>query len=202
MEAAKVKGRDLTANPKNWRRHPDGQIKALDAVLGEVGIADALIARRDEEGSLVLIDGHLRAAQYPDTEWTVLVLDVDQREADLLLASIDPLAALANTDTGMLDALLRDIDSGNAEIQQMLADLAARSGLYDGGDVPDKQDRAGSSPWDRVQNLDGVCCLIGDVEFSITSDLYELWRAVVLVDDSEPPREAAKRWMRDACSDS
>lgn len=139
-EIVTVKGGDLAANPKNWRRHPDGQRKALDAVLGEVGIANALIARRDADGALVLIDGHLRAEQHADQEWTVLVLDVDEREADLLLASMDPLAALASTDAGMLDALLRDIETGSPEIREMLADLAAREGLYSGAqpDAPEE----------------------------------------------------------------
>ena len=38
---------------------------ALRGILGEIGYADALLARRDGEG-LVLIDGHLRRSLDPD----------------------------------------------------------------------------------------------------------------------------------------
>lgn len=133
-EIKTIKGAELLSNPKNWRNHPPQQAAALNGVLDEVGIANTLLAYETQDG-LVLIDGHLRVKEHPDAEWPVVVLDVDEREADLLLASIDPLSAMAYADKGMLDALLREIDTGNAEVQQMLADLAEREGLY-----PDEED--------------------------------------------------------------
>src|SRR5215471_992928 len=60
-ELRRVRASDLVANSKNWRRHPATQRKAMQAVLAEVGYADALLAREDENGRLILIDGHLRA---------------------------------------------------------------------------------------------------------------------------------------------
>jgi hypothetical protein len=60
-------------------------------LLGRVGIADALLARPSPKG-LVLIDGHLRRDLAPDALLPVLVLDLTEAEADLLLASLDPLA--------------------------------------------------------------------------------------------------------------
>jgi hypothetical protein len=46
---------------------------------------------------LKLIDGHLRRDLDPDMEVEVEVLDVNEDEARALLLSIDPLAALAQT---------------------------------------------------------------------------------------------------------
>jgi hypothetical protein len=60
VELRSVKASELKHHPRNWRRHPPFQRKALDEVLTRVGFAGALVARVDVEGNLVLIDGHLR----------------------------------------------------------------------------------------------------------------------------------------------
>ena len=52
------------------------------------------------DGRLMLIDGHLRAETTPDQLVPVLVLDVDENESNKLLATLDPLAAMAETDKG------------------------------------------------------------------------------------------------------
>ena len=56
-ELRRVPASELIPNLKNWRRHPDKQKKAMRAFLQEIGYADALLARRDESGQLILIDG-------------------------------------------------------------------------------------------------------------------------------------------------
>lgn len=114
---------DLTAHPGNWRDHPKAQADALKGVLQEVGIAGALLAYRSarQGGALVVIDGHLRKDAAPQ-KWPVLILDVDDSEADYLLATHDPLAAMATADAGALDALLSSVNSGEAAVQAMLAD--------------------------------------------------------------------------------
>lgn len=131
-ELRRVPAADLRPNPKNWRKHPGAQRDALKGVLDEIGIANAMIARPLEDGSLMLIDGHLRKDALGQELVPVLVLDVDEQEADKLLATLDPLAALATADAMQLDSLLREVQTGNAAVQQMLADLATQSGLYTG----------------------------------------------------------------------
>ena len=74
------------------------------------------------------IDGHLRKDAAPQ-KWPVLILDVDDAEADYLLAVVDPLAAMAVADAGALDALLSSVQSGEEAVQQMLAELAQREGI-------------------------------------------------------------------------
>ncbi len=134
-----VDANELVAHPGNWRSHPAAQAQALKGVLNEVGIAGALLAYRSERqgGALVVIDGHLRKDAAPQ-QWPVLILDVDDVEADYLLATHDPLAAMATADAGALDALLSSVQSGEEAVTAMLADLANKSGLYP-IDIPDPQ---------------------------------------------------------------
>jgi site-specific DNA-methyltransferase (adenine-specific) len=72
----------------------------------------------------------MRAETTTDQEIPVLVLDVDEAESDKLLATFDPIAAMAESDAGALDALLRNVDTGSEALQKMLADLAVGAGLY------------------------------------------------------------------------
>src|SRR5262245_2006145 len=97
-ELRRVPAAKLQPNPKNWRTHPPAQRDALQAVLAEIGYADALLARELPDGELMLIDGHLRFEISPDQEVPVLVLDVTEGEASKLLATLDPLAGLAGVD--------------------------------------------------------------------------------------------------------
>jgi DNA modification methylase len=129
-ELRRVRAGELTPNPKNWRTHPKAQADALRGILAEVGYADALLARELPDGSLMLVDGHLRAETTPDQEVPVLVLDIDEAETDKLLLSLDPLAALAETNAVALDALLREVDTGSEGLQQMYAELAEAADLY------------------------------------------------------------------------
>jgi ParB-like chromosome segregation protein Spo0J len=76
----------VSPNPKNWRRHPKEQAAPLKDLLAEVGYTDALIARELPDGRRMLIDGHLRAETTKNAMVPVLVLDVNEAEADNALA--------------------------------------------------------------------------------------------------------------------
>jgi DNA modification methylase len=129
-ELRMIKASELMPNPKNWRTHPKQQQDAIKGILAEVGYADALLARELPDGSLMLVDGHLRAESTPDLEVPVLVLDITESEADKLLLSLDPLSAMAGTDSLALDSLLREVNTGSEALSQMFADMAAEAGLY------------------------------------------------------------------------
>src|SRR5262245_25641718 len=122
----RVRASELLPNPKNWRVHPQNQRDALRGVLAEVGMADALLARETPHG-LMLIDGHARAEEAPDAEWPVLVLDVSDEEAAKLLATLDPLAAMAEADAAKLASLLAEVETESQALGVMLDDLADQS---------------------------------------------------------------------------
>jgi hypothetical protein len=121
-ELKRVRAGDLIPNPKNWRTHPTAQQDALRGVLAEVGYASALIARETDDG-LMLVDGHLRAETTPDAEVPVLVLDINEAESDLLLATLDPLAAMAGQNDDRLAGLLETVSSSNDTVNALLQTL-------------------------------------------------------------------------------
>lgn len=153
-ELRRVPAASLLANPKNWRRHPDAQAAALRGVLSEIGYADALLARETPEG-LMLIDGHLRAETTPEAMVPVLILDVSEEEADKILLTLDPLAAMATADRDNLGALLDGLRFESPAVGLMLEALAQESnlvaapvGLTDPDDVPPIPDEPVTKPGD------------------------------------------------------
>src|SRR5206468_5211398 len=102
----RVRAGDLVPHELNFRLHPEHQKAALQALYTEVGFARSLLAYELPDGRLKLIDGHLRRDLDPDMEVDVEILDVTDEEARTLLLSIDPLAALAQTQEQLHQRLL------------------------------------------------------------------------------------------------
>src|SRR6202035_206442 len=102
----RVRAGDLVPHEWNYRLHPESQKAALQALYREVGFARSLLAFELPDGRLKLIDGHLRRDIDPDMEEDVELLDVNEEEARALRLSIDPLAALAETQQQLQDRLL------------------------------------------------------------------------------------------------
>ena len=120
-ELRQVRAGDLLADARNWRTHPPEQRRALQTILADVGYADAVIARQTPEG-LVLVDGHLRADLDPEQEIPVLVTDLDETEAGQVLAVLDPLAGMAQTDTSKVEELLDAIRPSSSDALTSLLD--------------------------------------------------------------------------------
>lgn len=137
-ELRRVKASELHPNPKNWRTHPKEQLDAIRGILAEVGFAGAELARELPDGSLQLIDGHARAEIAGEAEVPVLVLDVTEHEADKLLATFDPLGAMAKADTLKLEDLLRSIETSDQSLATMLTDLAEQHGIVEQEEKPTK----------------------------------------------------------------
>jgi ParB-like chromosome segregation protein Spo0J len=123
-ELRRVRAGDLKPHPKNWRSHPDSQKNALRGLLAEIGYADTLLTRELEDGSLQLIDGHLRRETTPDALVPALVTDLTEEEAEKVLLTLDPLAAMATADKDNLQALLASLKFESPDIAAMLESLA------------------------------------------------------------------------------
>ncbi len=128
----RVRAGDLIPHPRNWRRHPEIQVKAMRAALSEIGYADALLVRETNKG-LQLIDGHLRAELDPDQKVPCLVLDVTAAEANKLLATFDPITGLAECDATALADLAGSLEFEMPDLDELVSDLLHRHGADFGG---------------------------------------------------------------------
>jgi len=120
----RIRARDLKPHPQNWRRHYAVQRSHLSAILDEVGFAGAILAYQDDEWGPTIIDGHLRQDTVtPSTKVPVVMLDVTREEARTILASFDPIGALAQADSAQLRLLLADIAVSSEKVAEQLEDL-------------------------------------------------------------------------------
>lgn len=125
------------ANPGNWRIHPRQQQESLSGVLDSVGWVQNVIVNQ-RTGNM--IDGHLRVTlalrRGDETPIPITLVDLDEAEEALILASLDPIAAMAASDQAKLDELLHQVQSDDERVQQMMSEIAEREGL-DYGKIAD-----------------------------------------------------------------
>jgi hypothetical protein len=160
------------ANPANWRKHPIGQTLALKGSLDEVGwVRRVLVNKRSsskwgpDQGVETLLDGHdrveLALQQGEDTPVPYEYVDLDPGEEAFVLATLDPIGAMARSDSQKLDELLRQVKTESIPIQEMLAKVAEEAGLYSG----------------KVRGEEG--------EYDISPELHERQDYLVLYFDNE-----------------
>ncbi len=135
-ELRRVPANQLKPNPRNWRTHPTTQRDALRGVLADVGFADALVARELDDGTLELVDGHLRAETAADALVPVLVVDLTNEESRKVLLTHDALADMAGVNHQHFNSLLNDVEFASDAVDTMLAELAAKS-----TELPDLNDQ-------------------------------------------------------------
>ncbi len=146
---------ELVPNPRNWRSHPQEQQRALAGALGEVGwVAEVLVNRTTGH----VVDGHLRielALARGEPVVPVTYVELSEDEERLVLASLDPLAAMATAEQEQLAALLAGLDPADDALRALLDDLAReyrlddlRKGLVDPDEVPPVPDQPYVRPGD------------------------------------------------------
>jgi len=128
----------LLANPANWRIHPKAQQDALTGALDAVGWVQQILVNRR---SGFVVDGHARVAlaiSRGEATVPVLYVDLEPEEEALILATLDPISAMAGRDDEKLRALLADITVDDAGLRALLAGLAGvKAGRTDPDDVPE-----------------------------------------------------------------
>jgi len=138
QELCRKRASELKHHPHNWKNHTAEQRQAFRAVLDEIGFAGVALVYRSERlgGALTLIDCHMRQEEVGDDfELPCAITDLNDAEADKLLAIGDRLASMADPDPAKVEALLREIETDSQEIDALLAALAEEAGLQDSGEV-------------------------------------------------------------------
>jgi DNA modification methylase len=163
----------LLANPANWRIHPKAQQDALAGALDQVGwVGQVLVNQR----SGFVVDGHARVAlalTRREPTVPVLYVDLDPEEEALVLATLDPIGAMATADTAKLEELLAGITVDDAGLLALLGDLAGndpKAGLTDPDEVPEPSEE----PYVK------------------TGDLWVLGEHRLLCGDSTKPQDVAR----------
>jgi hypothetical protein len=134
---------EFLANPLNWRLHPEFQQDALAGALSEVGWIDEVTVNA-RTGRVV--DGHLRvtlalrSSEHEPVPYREV--DLSEEEEALVLATKDPIAALAATDPAQLSATLEMVSTGDEALQQLLSEMsfdAEMRALLAGDDTPENR---------------------------------------------------------------
>lgn len=139
----------LLANPANWRIHPKPQQDALTSVLDTVGWVQRVIVNK-RTGHIV--DGHLRvemAISRNEPGVPVVYVDLSEDEERTILATIDPLSAMAATDAAQLADLLASIETEDAAVRALLEQIGQERGV---SIAPEPQD-APEAQIDRAEEL-------------------------------------------------
>lgn len=147
---AAVAPSDLLPNTLNWRTHPSEQQRALAGALAEVGWVTEVIVNQTTGR---LVDGHLRvelALERKEPTVPVTYVELTEAEEGLVLATLDPIGAMAAAEEHALETLLASLDPADADLRAFIEELARgqeteilRSGLVDPDDVPDVPE----APW-------------------------------------------------------
>jgi hypothetical protein len=116
-----VDPRSLSQHPDNWRKHPDRQRSALRGSLDAVGwVGEIIVNKRTGR----IVDGHARveeAVSKGECEVPVSYVDLDEQEEKLVLATLDPIGALAEADNEKLQELVGSITQDGEHVG-LLAD--------------------------------------------------------------------------------
>lgn len=168
----------LLANPRNWRLHSSEQQAALNGVLENVGLVQSIVVNRR---SGFVVDGHLRIAlalRSGQEAVPVTYVDLSAEEERVVLASLDPIAAMAVTDKEKFGELLSSVE--NEDLASLLVAVAAREkipfdvGGTDGGTAED------------------MPAAIPEEPISKSGDLWLLGRHRLLCGDSTKPADVER----------
>ena len=108
-----VDAKELLANPRNWRKHSAAQKEALAGVVDKVGWVQDVIINRTTG---FIVDGHARVdmALARNERVPVVYVELTVEEEALVLASLDPISAMAGTDKDLLGRLVASMPAEGA----------------------------------------------------------------------------------------
>lgn len=131
---------DILANDRNAKNHPKKQNDAVSQSLDAIGKAGTLMAYYSARngGNLTLWDGHARQGLNQNEIWWVAITDLTDAEADQMLLTYDPIAAMAEWDKELLSQLLDANDTLGGDLAALADNIAAGSGLFGDTDYSKK----------------------------------------------------------------
>lgn len=119
----------------NWRLHTDEQKTTLTEIFEQIGFAGVIIVREIGKDQYEVLDGHLRLEMFDSEKIPSLVVDLNDDEAKLLLATYDIVGEMAETDIEQLSKLLDELQIQSESLLKILETKATiRTSSRDGTD--------------------------------------------------------------------
>lgn len=185
---------DLLANPQNWRKHPGHQQEAMTGILETVGWVNNVIVN---EVTGHVVDGHMRvnvAMRNGDEQVPVTYVRLTEEEERIILATYDPLSALATQDSQALADLLTGIREQNNNSVQALLDRARDSALtsFGGLTVDHGAKIAGSETGGSGVRVEGATAEGRDSKQMLEDYLNTSVRQIVLIFNEADYKDALR----------
>ena len=114
---------DLLANPYNYREHSPAQRKALNTVLGNIGWVQRVMVNKRTG---YVVDGHCRIEQAianGDQMVPVVYVDLSEEEERQVLATLDPIAAMAQESRETLEQVVSELGEVGPDMVGLIAEL-------------------------------------------------------------------------------
>lgn len=124
----------ILANPFNWRIHTQMQQEAFLGVVKDVGIVQNIIINTTTQH---LVDGHMRvllAIREQQRGLPVTYVELTEEEEAEVLATYDPISAMAVADRTKFEETLRRFNSDSPSVQNLASQLAIQHGIVEGFD--------------------------------------------------------------------
>jgi len=139
--------RQLKANDRNWRTHPQRQRQAFQATLAANGWAGAVLLN---ETTGHLLDGHMRVSEAIKTNQKsipVLVGRWTLEQEKRVLATLDPLGSMASVNPSALASLTEEVARSNKTLEglsssnektlkELTRELSTYAAMVEAGDAP------------------------------------------------------------------
>ena len=115
-----IEAGSLADNPQNWRRHTQEQLQSIRELLDDPEVGWAGVCLFNERTGL-LIDGHARKSVVdPKTPIPVLVGNWSEGAERKILATLDPVGAMALGDAAAYQVLVESVQANGLWVRDLL----------------------------------------------------------------------------------
>lgn len=115
-----IEAGSLAENPLNWRRHSEEQLQSIRELLADPEIGWAGVCLYNER-TRRLIDGHARKSVVdPKAVVPVLIGDWSEEAERKILATLDPVGAMAAGDAAAYEALIQSVNADGLWVRDLL----------------------------------------------------------------------------------
>lgn len=128
-----IEAGSLADNPNNWRKHSREQLQTIRDLINDPEVGWAGVCLYNERTQR-LIDGHARKS-VSDAKALVPVLigNWSEQAESKILATLDPVASMAQTDVAAYKALIENVQTDSVWVRDLMLEVERYSNAADDG---------------------------------------------------------------------